>query len=425
MKKTKLNKLDLDIYEETLDNGLRIFVIPKRDVKNVYATFTTKYGSIQNEFVPIGEKEMIKVPDGVAHFLEHKVFEQKDGKDPFEFYSKSGSDCNANTSFYKTTYLFVGQEKIKENLNYLLDFVQAPYFTDENVKKEKGIIEQELKMYQDNPNAHPGEVITYNSFVEHPIKISVGGTVESIYEITKEDLYKCYNTFYHPSNMFVCVTGNVDAKEIIKTIKDNQKNKHFDEEKKIKIKEYNEPDNVEKEEDTINMNVTIPRVLVSYKLNIENTGLDRKTIANFIAFYSNLKMGPVSELNEKLKLEKITNKDIMFYNIKTDKHILLIIEAETKKQKEFIKKLDESIKINDIKEKEFKRQKKVGLASSIYMSDSIFSLNSYVMNGIIYENKVDHNLYSFYKKLDFKEFNKFINSLNFDNKSVLYVNPKK
>lgn len=424
MKKKKLNKLDLEIYEETLDNGLRIFVIPKTDVKNVYATFTTNYGSIQNEFVPIGEKEMIKVPDGVAHFLEHKVFEQKDGKDPFEFYSKTGSDCNANTSNYKTTYLFVGQDHILENLNYLLDFVQEPYFTDENVKKEKGIIEQELKMYQDNPFAHPGEVLTYNSFIEHPIKISVGGTVESIYEITKEDLYKCYNTFYHPSNMFVCVTGNVKPKEIIKTIKDNQKNKHFDEAQKIKIKEYNEPDNVEKEEDTIYMNITIPKVMIAYKINIENTGLNRKKIANFIAFYSNLKMGPVSLLNEKLKKENIITKDIDFYNIKTDKHLLLIIEADTKKQKEFIKEIDNEIKNNNITSKEFNRQKKVGIASCLYMSDSIFSLNNAVMNAIIHDNKVNYNEYNFYKKLDYKEFNNFINNLNFDNKSILYVNPK-
>ncbi len=424
MKKKKLNKLDLDIYEETLDNGLRIFVIPKNDVNNVYATFTTNYGSIQNEFVPIGENEMIKVPDGVAHFLEHKVFEQKDGKDPFEFYSKSGSDCNANTSNFKTTYLFVGQDNILENLNYLLDFVQAPYFTDENVKKEKGIIEQELKMYQDNPFAHPGEVLTYNSFIEHPIKISVGGTVESIYEITKEDLYKCYNTFYHPSNMFVCVTGNVKPKEIIKTIKENQKNKHFEEAKKIKIKTYNEPDNVEKKEDTINMNITIPKVLISYKFNIENTGLSKKQVSSFISFYTNLKLGPVSLLNERLKKDNIITKDIVFYHIKTDKHLLLVIEADTKKQKELINEIDKEFKLFNITLKEFNREKKVGIASCIYMSDNIFSLNGAVMNDIIQDNKVEYNLYNFYKKLDYKDFTKFIKNLNFENRSILYVNPK-
>ncbi len=424
MKKTKLNKLNLEVYEETLNNGLRIFVIPKNDVKNVYATFTTNYGSIQNEFIPIGEKDMIKVPDGVAHFLEHKVFEQKSGKDPFEFFSKTGSECNANTSNYKTTYLFVGQEKIKENLNYLLDFVQAPYFTDENVKKEKGIIEQELKMYQDNPNANPVEVITYNSFIEHPIKISVGGTVESIYKITTEDLYKCYNTFYHPSNMFVCVTGNVKPKEIISIIKENQKNKNFEEAKKIKIKEYNEPDSVEKKEDTINMNVTIPKVLLSYKLNIDNTGLDRKTISSFMNFYTNLKLGPVSNLNEQLKKDGIITKDIGFYIVKTDKHALLIIETETKKEQELINRIDKEIKINNITEKEFNRQKKVGIASCIYMSDNIYSLNSFVMNNIIHEKKINYNIYGFYKKLDYKEFNKFINNLDFSNRSILHVEPK-
>ena len=136
MKKTPLYNLDINIYEETLDNGLKVFVVPKKDINNIYVTFSTNYGSIQNEFIPINENKMRKFPDGIAHFLEHKVFEQKSGEDPFNFFSKTGSDCNANTSNFKTTYLFVTQEKIKENLNYLLDFVQEPYFTDENVEKE-------------------------------------------------------------------------------------------------------------------------------------------------------------------------------------------------------------------------------------------------------------------------------------------------
>ena len=144
MKKIDIKNLDLNLFYEKLDNGLEVYVIPKENCNNVYATFSTKYGSNIIEFVPIGEKKMIKVPLGIAHFLEHKLFEQKDGIDPFTFYSERGADANANTNQKKTTYLFSGSNFILENLNYLLDYVQEPYFTDKNVEKEKGIITQEI-----------------------------------------------------------------------------------------------------------------------------------------------------------------------------------------------------------------------------------------------------------------------------------------
>ena len=157
MKISKLEKLDLNLYEETLQNGLKVYVIPKDNVNSIYATFSTKFGSVFKEFVPNGDKKMIDVPLGVAHFLEHKMFEQEDEKDPFTFYSERGCDANANTSNYKTTYLFSGSNSFEENINYLLDYVQKPYFTDENVEKEKGIIEQE---------------IIINSFFSHIVSIT-------------------------------------------------------------------------------------------------------------------------------------------------------------------------------------------------------------------------------------------------------------
>ena len=424
MEHKKLNKLELNIYEETLDNGLKIYVVPKSDVNNVYVTFSTKYGSIQNEFVPIGEKEMIKVPDGVAHFLEHKVFEQKNGEDPFNFFSKSGADCNANTSNYKTTYLFIGQEKIKENIDYLLDFVQEPYFTDQNVLKEKGIIEQELKMYQDDIESSSIEKIIYNSFNTHPIKIPVGGTVESIYKITKENLYKCYNTFYHPSNMFVVVTGNVNPEEIINIIKENQNKKHFEKANKIELKKYEEEDEVALKEDTLYMNTTLPKAVLAYKFNIKNVKLSKKKINNFITMFFSIKFGQVSYFLEDIQKEGLTNKNLGYNVLQTDEHLLLMIEMETNKQKELIERIDKEIRNNNVKEQEFNREKKVAISSCIYMSDSIYGLNSFIMNSIIDEDRVNYDIYNYFKNLDYNEFKKFIDNLNFDNKSILYVNNK-
>ncbi|MBP3461274.1 MAG: insulinase family protein [Bacilli bacterium] len=424
MKKTPLYNLDINIYEETLDNGLKVFVVPKKDINNIYVTFSTNYGSIQNEFIPINENKMRKFPDGIAHFLEHKVFEQKSGEDPFNFFSKTGSDCNANTSNFKTTYLFVTQEKIKENLNYLLDFVQEPYFTDENVEKEKGIIEQELKMYQDDPDTNANETIIYNTFVKHPIKLPIGGTVDSIKKITKEDLYTCYNTFYNPANMFVVVTGNVNPKKIIEIIKENQNKKEFKKLEKIKIKEYLEPNNVDKKEETKFMNVTVPKLIISYKINIENISLNDMKILNYIGIYADLKIGPVSAFLEKIKEEKIVTKDILYSTIKTDKHIVLVIEASTENQEKLLKMIDKEIKNKKILEKEFLRKKKLALSSCIYMSDSIYSLNSFIMNSLIRENKVNYNIYEDYQNITYKEFVEFIDKINFNNKSILFVNPK-
>ena len=422
MKKQTLYNLDIDIYSETLENGLRIFVVPKNDVNNVYVTFSTDYGSIQNEFMV--NDEMIKVPDGVAHFLEHKVFEQKDGVDPFTFYSKTGSDCNANTSNYKTTYLFVGQEKIKENLEYLLDFVQEPYFTDENVEKEKGIIEQEIKMYQDDPEMVSIEKIVYNSFVNHPIRIPIIGTIDSINKITKEDLYDCYNTFYNPKNMFVVVTGNVNPEEIIDIIKNNQSKKQFKKINEIVLKKYDEPDSVYLDNEIICSNVTIPKLLVGYKFNIENINIDKRTLSNFIGIFADLKFGSTSNFTEEMKQKGIITKDIEFCTLKTDKHLLLILVGETEKQEELLQYIEKEIKNLNITQQEFNRKKKTTISSCIYMTDSIYNLNSFVMNSLIIEKDINYNIYNHYKELDYNKYAEFVNKLNFENKSILYVNKK-
>ena len=186
MQKTSLNKMDLDVFSKTLSNGLKVYIIPKKEVNNIYVTFTTKYGSNIVEFVPNGEKDYIKVPLGIAHFLEHKMFEQEDEIDVFNFFSERGSDANANTNNKKTTYLFSGPNFFKENLEFLLDYVQKPYFTDENVEKEKGIIGQEIMMYNDYPDWKVYLNAMQAMYHNNPIKIDITGTVETIGKIDKD-----------------------------------------------------------------------------------------------------------------------------------------------------------------------------------------------------------------------------------------------
>ena len=202
------------IYKTTLKSGLKVFVCPRKDYTKKMGMFGTVFGSIDNELVDIETKERSKVPDGIAHFLEHKLFEQEDSN-ALDVFSKMGVDSNAYTSFDQTVYYFETAENYEECLEKLIEFVSTPYFTDQNVEKEKGIIAQEIKMYEDEPNAVVYYNLLRNLYKNHPINIDIAGTVETISKIDKETLYKCYYSYYNLKNMFLIIIGDVDVEEII------------------------------------------------------------------------------------------------------------------------------------------------------------------------------------------------------------------
>ena len=200
-------------YEIDHPSGLKLFLYPKENSKSTYAIFGTKYGSVDTCFKRSDEAETCTVPEGIAHFLEHKLFENEDC-DAFARYAKTGASANAYTSFDVTCYLFSCTENLYESLEILLDFVQNPYFTERTVQKEQGIIGQEIRMYDDDP----GWCVMFNLlralYHNHPVRVDIAGTVESISEITPELLYRCYNTFYNLNNMVLCVAGNIDVDKV-------------------------------------------------------------------------------------------------------------------------------------------------------------------------------------------------------------------
>lgn len=415
--------MDLEIYQEKLDNGLEIYVIPKENVNGFYVTLSTKYGSIHDEFIPTGNRDYVKVPMGVAHFLEHKVFEQKDGIDPFTFYSERGCDANANTSNFKTTYLFSGTNALDEGLNYLLDYVQNPYFTDENVEKEKGIIEQEINMYKDNPYFKLYDEVLYNAFVSHPIKYPIAGTVESINKITKEDLYTCYNTFYHPSNMFLVVTGNVDPKEIVDLVKLNQEQKKVRGQDKIQIKCCDEPDSVSIDFKKDNLDVEIPKVALGYKIK-NTTDLNINDFKTYLSILFNIKFGSVSLINENLREDKLITSDIDIELVNTDKHVLVILTIETDDIDKVLDKIDKELKNLSFDEEEFNRKLKIRKSASIYKSDSIYALNNKIMSNIINYGKIIYNEYEKIDELNINTLNKIISKLDLNNKTIYIIDKK-
>lgn len=232
MNKTEYDQINETLYHEVLPNGLTVYLLPKNDYHKTYGLFSTNYGSIDNEFIPYGSDKKIKVPDSIAHFLEHKLFEKEDG-DVFQLFGQQGASANAFTSFTKTSYLFSTTDQVEKNLTTLLDFVQAPYFTEETVNKEKGIIGQEIQMYEDDPNWRMFFGILNNLYPEHPLHIDIAGTVESIEAITADDLYTCYRTFYQPSNMVLFVVGKLEPEKLMELIRTNQNAKDFPPAQKI------------------------------------------------------------------------------------------------------------------------------------------------------------------------------------------------
>lgn len=216
----KINEVKNDILNESYywidhPSGLRIYIYPKKGYSSTYAVFGTKYGSIDNSFKLKGDKQYLQVPEGIAHFLEHKLFENEK-EDAFARYAKTGASANAYTSFDRTAYLFSCTENFDESLEILLDFVQSPYFTEQTVKKEQGIIGQEIKMYEDSPEWRVFFNLLCALYKNHPVRIDIAGTVESISKINADILYNCYNTFYNLHNMVLCVAGKVDINEALR-----------------------------------------------------------------------------------------------------------------------------------------------------------------------------------------------------------------
>ncbi len=266
IKKISNTALDEEMQYAVHKSGLRVYVFPKKGFSKYYAIYGTDYGSLNRTFTVPGENKDITVPDGIAHYLEHKMFEEEDGSDAFEKFALTGASSNAYTSFDLTAYLFSCTDKFYENLDILLEFVNHPHFTEENVAKEQGIIGQEIKMYDDDPEWR----VFFNSlkamFHNNPVKIDIAGTVESISHITPEILYKCYNTFYNPANMLLVLVGDIDINEAMKYV-----DKHISPERnlgKVKCPEVAEPKERVQEYIEQKLSVSQPMFRAAFKDNM-------------------------------------------------------------------------------------------------------------------------------------------------------------
>ncbi|MBH8038231.1 insulinase family protein [Clostridioides difficile] len=383
MEKIVNDILKEEVYYEKLQNGLDVYFMPKRGFMKKYAILATNYGSNDLEFVPIGEDKKIRVNEGIAHFLEHKMFEQPDGGDAFDKFSKLGVNANAFTNFTMTAYLFSATENFYESLEHLIDYVQTPYFTDENVEKEKGIIAQEIKMYNDDPDWNVYFNCLKAMYVNYPARIDIAGTVDSIYKITKEELYKCYNTFYNPGNMALFVVGDLDVEKVIDVTKKSNNYKVDRLSKSIERFYPEEPESVKEKEVIEKFPISMPMFNIGFKdsnVGLKGKELLRKEIVTDILVGMLFKKG--SKLYEDLYMQGLINENFgAGFSSQVDYAFSIIAgdSKEPKKVKEIILDYIEKSKKEGLSKEEFERTKKKKIGSFIKCFDSInFIGNSFI-----------------------------------------------
>lgn len=355
MKIIESSKIKEKAYVEKLENGLTIIIIPKNNTKKKYVIWGTHFGSIDNHFIMPGTGEEVYIPDGVAHFLEHKMFEQPNGTNSLDTLMAMGIDANAYTTNDHTAYLFECTNHFEEGLTELMDYVQHPYFTEENVEKEKGIIGQEINMYDDDPGWRMYMNAMDCMYERNPIKIDIAGTIESISKITPDVLYKCYNTFYHPSNMTMVLCGDFNPEQLLEQIKQRlQPKQNQGEIKRIyppKEEKINKPFKTEK------MEVSTPIFMMGYK-DVENSKEDKIKKHIAIEILLNMIIGKSSKLYQKFYQEGLllAKPDFDYEFNDQYAHILLSgTSKDPKKVEQGIIQTIEEMKQNGLDEQHFER----------------------------------------------------------------------
>lgn len=410
-------------YKINHKSGLTIYVMPKEGYSSTYALFGTKYGSIDNCFRIVGEEGYTEVPEGIAHFLEHKLFESED-LDAFERYAKTGASANAFTSFDKTCYLFSCSGQFKENLEILLDFVQSPYFTKETVEKEQGIIGQEIRMYKDVASWEVLFNLLRAMYHNHPVKIDIAGTEETIAQIDDKLLYKCYETFYNLNNMALAVVGNADVDEVLEVadrlLKDSKIQKVervFKDEPKEIVKDY-----IEEE-----LSVATPVFNLGFK---ETWDTPERTIKETICadIISEIIAGNTSALYKELIDEKLVNTSFSSEYFTGTGFAAMLFSGESSNPQEVAKRIKERIKYykeNKISKEEFDCTKKKLYGRTIMSYNDI----EFLADCLIKADFMDEGLFDdmqYFKTLTLDDVNEHLQKTLDEQYSVLSViNPVK
>lgn len=404
-------------------SGLDIYIYPKKGYSSKYAILGTNFGSVNNTFKLKDEENFTVVPDGIAHYLEHKLFASENG-DAFELFAKTGASANAYTSFEKTAYLFSCTDNFNQSLEILLDFVQAPYFTEENVEKERGIIAQEIKMYQDSPEWKVYINLLGALYHNHPVKIDIAGSVESIAKITPEVLYNCYKAFYNLHNMALCIVGDLDPDEVLAVI-----DKKLQYSSPIEIDRYfpQEPKTVYKKFVSEEFDINSSIFCLGFKEDISSNVTTKDSVyTDLILSYLT---SPSSEMyGELLESGLINIASFTGEHLEGPGYSAVIFSGESQnpeKAAEVIKKYTAKLLSSGIKKEDFERIKKAVYGKSMSVYNSVSSTAN-VLLGFVLSGK---DFFGYMKELEnatLEELNKRIAAhFKEDNSSLSVAVPKR
>ena len=422
MKEIVLEGLEEKVYEYTTKNGLKVYMWVNEKVNGCFASLSVKYGSIHTKF-KVGKK-VYTVPNGLAHFLEHIKFNMKEDVTAHDEFIKIGGDSNAFTTFKYTSYIvFATQNKI-ENLNLLLDFVYNPYFTKKMISKEKGIIVEEANMSNDDPYSKIFYDNLKNVLQKSNYRNLITGEVEDIKEISLDDVEIVYDTFYHPKNMFLTITGNFNPYEMAKTVEDNLAKKEFREFQEVDIISESEPKKVTKDYMEENVGITYPRIKYSLKIpvnkfkNVEM--VDLKLLCDLIL---NINFGSTSEFRSDLILKGLVTS--MGYNLDIyEEYLVITITANTNYQDEVIKLIREKFDNLEVDEKDIVRKRNAAIATLILDYEDIEQVNMKIQDDIINEGEIITDLKIRVASINQEKLESVINYINNDNVAISVFKPK-
>ncbi|CDF10843.1 m16 family metallopeptidase [Mycoplasma sp. CAG:776] len=421
MEKIKIKGIDEEIYFTTSKCGLPIYVWKSEYAKSFYLSLNVHYGSIHTEFSIDGKK--YKVPQGIAHFMEHIKFNVDKDTTANDLFDPLGSDINAFTTFRYTSYLVYGTSKIKENLYSLLDYVYNPYFTKDMIKKEKGIITSEINMGKDQPYNQLYFAFNKAMYHKEKYKYLITGEVEDIKRVELDDIELIYQTFYHPKNMFLIVTGNVNPYEIEQMVNDNLDRKEFSDYLVPKIAPIKEPKNVVSKEIEVSANVEVEKAKIGLKIPKKKfKDLDNIKLNIILNIILSSNFGDSSDLKEEL----LQNNIITFLTASRfvlDEYVIIDVTVESKILDEAIKRIVDALKNLVIDEAEFKRKINSSIATLVLNYEDVENVNNMIQNYLVYYKKLVPDLKEIYESISFEEVKEVID--NFDTKEMVVVKMKK
>lgn len=423
MKKIKLENTNEVLYYDKLDNGLEVYMLPNNNVNKFYLTLNTRFGSINTKF-KYDNKEY-DMPKGIAHYLEHLSFNMENGS-VFDHYSKIGSSINAFTTYDITSYNVTSNNRFKENLEYLLEYVYTPYFTKELFQSEKGVIEEEVKMYKDDPGMTIVNGTLNNVFVNDERKYLVGGTVKDVKSIKLEDVITCYNAYYNPKNMFLIITGNFNPNEALAITSEQMNKLNINNDFNVKDIYPKEPEKVNKKEEIIKMNVDKPKVSIGIKIpknNFKSLKVDNYLLKIYISSILDINFGNTSLLLEELQKGSIVD-DLDYTVIESNDYFIVLILSSTYYPEYFKDKVIEKFNSLNIEDSDLKRVAKVNISNYILLFDSVVAVNNYIMDEVMDNNEVNTGFMNIMRNLNIDTCKKILTKLNNYDYTICKLMPK-